>query len=82
MIYRFFEVPTDTGFEYYKICCRNKSYFRRDPLRLSYGSVRIWEWDLDNDSVFFVKNRHGTDTEVDHKEFTLVKLRAHEYSIT
>lgn len=82
MIYRFFEVPSDTGFEYYKICWQHKSYFHTEPLRLLYGSTRIWQWDVDNDSVDFVKNRNGPNTKVDHKEFTLVKLRAHEYSIT
>lgn len=79
MIYRFYEIRTQSGFEYYRICTRNKKYFAPLPLRLSYESTRVWEWDTETDQVFYKKNRSGPSASVDLKEFMLIKLAAQEY---
>lgn len=52
---------------------------RHSPLHLSYMADRIWQWDTETGHVGFLKNRHGVDTEVDMREFTLVKLAARDY---
>ena len=55
------------------------------PKRLTYGASRIWEWDTENDSVRYVKNRYSglaEDAEVDPKEFLMIQLAAKEYKVT
>lgn len=61
-------------------------YFRyytttmRSPQLLTYGSDRIWEWDLETNLVRYVKHRKtGLMTAVEPGEFLLIQLQAEEY---
>lgn len=51
-----------------------------DPHMVRYAAERIWEWNSDTDTVRFVKHLStGIMTPVDHREFTMIQLRAEEY---
>lgn len=50
------------------------------PRHIAYRASRIWEWDTETDTVWYIKHRQaGITMPVDRKEFFLVQLKAEDW---